>query len=115
MYPGRAAGTLGLRLIDGPHSRRYLVKHLLMTLVVAVGLVAVPAIGRAHDAYDDTQSHPLQLIAYAIHPIGYAIEWAVMRPIHFVVSQPGTERVFGHTPHESPFGDYQTFRPDADE
>lgn len=90
-------------------------KKLLMAVVVAVGVMAIPATGRAHDAYDDTQSHPLRLAAYAIHPIGFAIEWLVMRPIHFVVSQPSTERVFGHTPHETPFGDYAAYQPDADE
>ena len=90
-------------------------KHLLMALVVAAGLVMVPATGRAHDAYDDTQSHPLRLIAYAVNPVGYALEWLVMRPIHFAVSQPQTERVFGHTPHESPFGDYEAYQPDDDE
>lgn len=90
-------------------------KHLLMALVVAVGLVAMPATGRAHDAYDDSQSHPLRLIAYAVHPVGYALEWLVMRPMHFVVSQRSMERIFGHTPHESPFGDYQAYQPDEDE
>lgn len=90
-------------------------KQLLMTLVVAAGLVAVPATGRAHDAYDDSQSHPLRLIAYAVNPIGYGLEWLVMRPIHFLVSQPNTERIFGHTPHETPFGDYESYQPDADE
>jgi hypothetical protein len=90
-------------------------RQYLMTLVVAVGLLVVPATVRAHDAYDDSQSHPLRLIAYAVNPVGFAIEWMVMRPIHFVVSQPSTERVFGHTPHESPFGDYESTRPDADE
>ena len=89
-------------------------KQLLMALVVA-GLVVVPATGRAHDAYDDTQSHPLRLIAYAVHPVGYALEWLVMRPIHFGVSQPSVERVFGHTPHETPFGDYESYQPDEDE
>ncbi len=89
-------------------------KQLLMALVV-VGLVAIPATGRAHDAYDDSQSHPLRLVAYAMNPIGYALEWMVMRPIHFVVSQPSTERVFGHTPHETPFGDYEPYQPDLDE
>jgi len=91
------------------------VKQLLMALVVAAGLVAVPATVRAHDAYDDSQSHPLRLVAYGVHPIGYAIEWLVMRPIHFVVSQRNLERVFGHTPHETPFGDYEAYRPDEDE
>jgi len=89
-------------------------RRVLMTLVVAAGLLVMPATGRAHDAYDDTQSHPLRLIAYAVNPVGYAIEWAVMRPIHFVVSQPKLERVFGHTPHENPFGDYYPYMADAD-
>jgi hypothetical protein len=75
----------------------------------------VPATGRAHDTYDDSQSHPLRLVAYAIHPIGYGLEWLVTRPIHFLVSQPSTERIFGHTPHETPFGDYESYQPDADE
>ena len=92
-----------------------MVKHLLMAMAVAAGLVMVPATGRAHDAYDDTQSHPLRLIAYAVNPIGYGIEWLVMRPIHFVVSQPKLERMFGHTPHETPFGDYEAYQPDEDE
>ena len=91
-------------------------KHLLMALVVAAGMVvAVPATGRAHDAYDDSQSHPLRLIAYAVHPVGYALEWLVMRPVHFVASQRSLERISGHTPHESPFGDYQAYEPDEDE
>ena len=92
-----------------------MVKHLLMAMAVAAGLVMVPATGRAHDAYDDTQSHPLRLIAYAVNPIGVGIEWLVMRPIHFLVSQPQTERIFGHTPHETPFGDYEAYQPDEDE
>src|SRR4029079_9580770 len=58
---------------------------------------------------------PLRLQAAAFHPIAYAMKWLVMRPIHFVVSQPSTERVFGHTPHETPFGDYEAYPPDADE
>ena len=92
-----------------------MVKHLLMAMAVAAGLVMVPATGRAHDSYDDTQSHPLRLIAYAVNPIGVGIEWLVMRPIHFLVSQPQTERIFGHTPHETPFGDYEAYQPDEDE
>jgi len=88
------------------------VKHLLMAVVVAAGLVMVPATGRAHDAYDDTQSHPLRLIAYAVNPIGVGIEWLVMRPIHFLVSTPQVEPVFGHVPHESPWGSYQPYTPE---
>jgi hypothetical protein len=65
----------------------------------------------AHDAYDDSQAHPLRLVAYAAHPVGFAAEWLITRPIHFVVSNPRLERIFGHTPHESPFGDYRAYEP----
>ena len=61
----------------------------------------------------DSQSHPLQLAAYALHPVGFALEWLVMRPIHFVVSQPKLDPVFGHVPHESPFGDYEPYQPES--
>lgn len=52
-----------------------------------------------YDGYDDSQAHPLRLAAYALHPVGYALEWLVTRPIHAVVSQPELERIFGHRPH----------------
>ena len=85
-------------------------KRLLLGAALAL-LIAGPA--RAHDAYDDTQSDPLQLLAYALYPVGYTAEWLVMRPIHFVVSSPELEHVFGHTPHEAPFGEseYQPYEP----
>jgi hypothetical protein len=68
---------------------------------------ATPAL--AHDAYDDSQSHPLQLAAYALNPVGFALEWVLTRPTHFLVSQPKLEPVFGHGPHESPFGNYEPY------
>lgn len=74
-------------------------------------LVVAPLSARAHDAYDDSQSHPLRLVAYAVHPVGYFLEWTIFRPVHFLVSQRNTERVFGHTPHDSPFGGYQAYLP----
>ena len=77
-------------------------------------LASMPLSARAHDAYDDSESHPLRLIAYAVHPIGFALEWLIMRPIHFVASQPQIEPVSGHVPHESPFGGYQPYDPERD-
>lgn len=68
-----------------------------------VAMAAAPTAVHAHDAYDDSQSHPLRLIAYAVNPIGFGVEWLFTRPIHFLVSEPQLERVFGHGPHEDPF------------
>jgi len=52
-----------------------------------------------YDGYDDSQAHPLRIAAYAVHPVGYALEWLVTRPIHAIVSQPELHRVFGHQSH----------------
>jgi hypothetical protein len=86
-------------------------KRFVLTAAVA-SVLALGGVARAHDAYDDSESYPLRLAAYALHPVGWAAEWLVMRPIHFVVSQPRLEPIFGHVPHESPFGDYRAYKQD---
>jgi hypothetical protein len=86
-------------------------KHLL-ALAFGGALLLAGSTARAHDAYDDSQSHPLRLLAYAVNPAGYAVEWLALRPLHFVVSHPQLERVFGHGPHEHPFGGYEPYEPE---
>ena len=49
------------------------------------------------DEYDDSESHPLRVAAYLVHPIGVALEWAIFRPFHYLVSLPGADVVFGFT------------------
>lgn len=86
---------------------------MMRTLVLALTLVAaLGTAARAHDAYDDSQSNPLRVVAYILNPVGWTAEWLVFRPIHFLVSQPALERVFGHTPHQSAFGEYPPYEPD---
>ncbi len=84
-------------------------KQLIGTLAVVVWLAGMPVRASAHDAYDDSESHPLRLVAYAVHPVGFTVEWLVMRPLHFLVSSPQLERITGHVPHENPFGDYRAY------
>ena len=81
------------------------------TLALATTLLGGATSVRAHDAYDDSESNPLRIVAYAVYPIGWSLEWLVMRPMHFVVSNPGVEHIFGHVPHESPFGGYAPYEP----
>ncbi|MGE0683963.1 MAG: hypothetical protein AB7P69_24045 [Candidatus Binatia bacterium] len=50
------------------------------------------------DGYTDAESHPLRLVAYALHPVGYTLEWLFMRPIHALVSQPELCPIFGYSP-----------------
>jgi hypothetical protein len=89
------------------------VTRLLLALALAGAMLGAPSIARAHDAYDDSESNPLRLAAYAIYPAGWAIEWAFVRPIHFLVSNPTLEPIFGHTAHESSFSsNYPPYDPD---
>lgn len=48
--------------------------------------------------YEDAFSNPLRLGYYLIYPIGYTVEWLVMRPFHYVISRPGLDKFFGYTP-----------------
>ena len=76
-----------------------------MKRVIVAGLLAMlltiaarPA-AAVPDDYDETQSHPLRVIAYLVNPVGYALEWVIFRPFHYVVSRPALEPVFGHRRH----------------
>lgn len=72
---------------------------------LVVALVLVSALGAktasaAPDEYDDSQSHPLRVAAYLLHPVGWLTEWIVFRPFHFLVSATEPqEAFFGHRPH----------------
>ena len=75
----------------------------LIMVAVAVALLGSARLSFAAggaDDYDDSQSHPLRLAAYLIHPVGYTLEWLVTRPFHELVAQPDLAPVFGHTSHE---------------
>jgi hypothetical protein len=70
-------------------------------LVFALSLALWPKLSvAAPDEYDDSQSHPLRIAAYLLHPAAFLIEWTVFRPFHFLVSATEPqEKLFGHTPH----------------
>src|SRR6266576_6342179 len=54
----------------------------------------------APDEYDDSQSNPLRIAAYLLHPVGWLAEWTIFRPFHFLVSATEPqEAFFGHRPH----------------
>jgi len=64
----------------------------------------------ARDDYDDSQSHPLRVLAYMAHPIGVVFETLIFRPFHAVVSAtPETEYIFGHRPHPPLFAEPDPF------
>ncbi len=74
----------------------------LIMVAVAVALLGSAQLSFAGgaDDYDDSQSHPLRLAAYLIHPIGWSLEWLVTRPFHELIAQPDLAPIFGHESHE---------------
>src|SRR6266851_5434336 len=44
--------------------------------------------------YHDEDSQPLAIISYVFYPIGYAFEWLVARPLHYVATESPVAPVF---------------------
>lgn len=88
-------------------ARSFLIGLIFLSVLGTQTLLAAP------DEYDDSQSNPLRVAAYLLHPIGWLTEWIVFRPFHFLVSATEPqEAFFGHHPHPpilaepQPYHDY---------
>jgi hypothetical protein len=76
-----------------PRVRRLKLSAALIALVLA--LVAAPA---SADRYDSNSAgFPLRIVAYALHPVGVAIDYLIMRPAHWLVMREPAKTIFGHT------------------
>ncbi len=73
-------------------------KNWFFAALVAVALAALPGTAQAHVYDRDDSDHPLRVVSYVVHPVGMAVEYAVLRPIHWLVSRPTVAPVFGHRP-----------------
>ncbi|HOE95192.1 MAG TPA: hypothetical protein PLS90_15835 [Candidatus Sumerlaeota bacterium] len=82
-------------------------RYLLPCVLAAVVLACSPTLVSAHEYDRDDSEHPLRLVGYALHPIGIAAEYLILRPIHWVVSQRNLDIIFGHEVNEDP--DYNYF------
>jgi hypothetical protein len=72
-------------------------------VLLFAALVLSLASPAAADEYDARRAgHPLRVVAYAMHPIGVALDWLLFRPAHWVVSQPVMSHIFGHDVDEEP-------------
>ena len=58
--------------------------------------VAAPTMAHRYRRADGTFDHPFHLLFLAAHPVAIGIEYAVHRPLHWVISQPDLDIVFGH-------------------
>ena len=77
-------------------------KKTLALVAVAMLFMASPKASDAHTYDRDDDIHPLRLVAYVLHPIGWALDRYIMRPIHEHVSQDQDEmqRWHGHDARE---------------
>lgn len=79
-----------------------LVFALLLAVVAATALSPLMA-----DPYRRGKSdNPFRLVSYVVHPVGILLEYAIFRPVHWVVSQPNLDIVFGHQPSLAQEGTY---------
>ncbi|MCP4906088.1 MAG: hypothetical protein GY910_14015 [bacterium] len=63
----------------------------------AAALVMAMASPVAADEYGSSEAgHPLRIVAYVLHPIGLALDYLLLRPAHWLVSQEPFKTAFGH-------------------
>ena len=80
-------------------------------LILFMAFAAAAPAFAAPDEYDDSQSHPLRIVAYLLHPAAFLVEWTVFRPFHYLVSATEPqEAFFGHTPHPPVLSEPQPVR-----
>lgn len=58
--------------------------------------LAFPVAAGAHDHDPERSGHPLRILAYAFHPVGYVLDAVLFRPFHWLGHQKGVREVFGH-------------------
>lgn len=69
----------------------------LVASFLMIGSGAARAADTARD-YEDSITHPLRMGAYLLHPVGFALEWLIGRPFHYIISRPYLDNVFGYRP-----------------
>jgi hypothetical protein len=48
--------------------------------------------------YSQEDSHPLKGLSYILAPIGFALDWTVSRPLHYIATDSFVAPVFGEDP-----------------
>jgi len=74
-------------------------KRLVIALAIASAVVVGGGTARGSDVseeYDESVLYPLRLAYHVIHPVGFAAEWLIGRPFHFIISRPYLDRFFGY-------------------
>ena len=80
---------------DSRSRRRSGLFGLVLAAICAASLtIASPVLADEYD--EDSAGHPLRIVAYVLHPVGVAIDYLILRPAHWIVSQEPMKTVFGH-------------------
>ena len=74
--------------------------------ILAVLMLSVTVTAQADRYQRNTSDSPYRLIGYVAHPVGVALEYGVMRPVHWLVSRPHLDVIFGHKSHVEDEGTY---------
>ncbi len=62
--------------------------------IFLAGAAATPALA---DDYDPSRAgHPLRFVAYVLYPVGFAVDYLILRPAHWLVSHEPMQSLFGH-------------------
>ena len=69
-------------------------------MACALALLASPATVQANNYEARRAGHPLRMVAYVLHPVGFLIDRVVLRPAHWIGSASFLRPVFGHTDDE---------------
>ena len=61
-----------------------------------------------HDPNEYTQedSHPVRVIGWLLSPVGFALEWGIARPLHYVATQTPLAPVLNGGEQEDSWGEY---------
>lgn len=81
-------------------------KKRIATVLLVLGVLAMALPASAHRYDRTTDGHPLQWVGWAGHAIGIGLEYAIARPLHWVVSRNDLDIVFGHEVYASDEGTY---------
>ena len=89
---GRFVPNAGLRRAGRGFGSRWAAVLALAALLTVTGTSR----GQA-DEYDSSNAgHPVRIVAYALHPVGVLLDYLLLRPAHWIVSQEPMSTIFGH-------------------
>ncbi len=85
-------------------------KKLAVIALFGAACLASPNVADAHEYDRGDSDHPLRYVAYLLHPVGIAAEYAILRPIHSFVSSTRNTRIwFGHNVVDGETDDYMAW------